>query len=240
MKQKKNIFYYLILSIAGAILILMLAFFSSTNINTIGIYDRLFIAGISIPGCIFGISLAFYPGWYRKSMKFENQKVNKENTQKIVRKRKGHHPDCDQFQNHTIRFNNKTFCTGCFGLAIGSIIAILLLSSYVFIDIQQPISILYFFIILGLIIIGLVYVEIMFPKRNTILHVISNVFLMISFLLLTIGIFEITGSKIYGLITVILSFLWLDTRIQLSKWRHTMICHNCVEPCKMYFNLFYY
>ena len=239
MKQIKNIFYYLFLSIAGAILLLLTSFNTST-INVIGIYDRLFIAGTSIIGCVFGISIAFYPGWFRINSKSRNHGKKKENPQGIVRKRKGHHPDCDQFQNHIFRIKNKTFCSGCFGLAIGSIISILVMIIYVFIEIQQPVIVFYYFITIGLIIIGLVYIEIMLPKRITILHVISNAFLIISFLLLTIGIFEITGNKIYGAITVLLSVLWLDTRIQLSKWRHIMICHNCAESCKMYFNPFYY
>lgn len=233
LKQKNNIFYYLILSIVAGIFVIILAFFSSSRTNTIMIYDKLLIVGIATIGCLFGISLAFRPGWYKKSMK-EKYDKNRSNTQKTPRKRKGHHPDCDQFQTHTFTKRNKIICSGCFGLAIGSFIAIILMVIYLFIDSYQPSSIFYLFIISGLIIIGIVYVEIILPKRLTIVHVISNVFLMLSFFLLTIGIFEITGNKMYGVSTVLLSFLWLDTRIQLSKWHHTLICNDCNETCKMY------
>ena len=159
---------------------------------------------------------------------------NRKQTQKTARKRKGHHPDCDQFQNHTIRIDNKTLCAGCLGLSIGAILSIFLMILYIVIRGELSFTTFYFFMFLGLIIISLVYIEIMLPIRYTIIHVISNVFLVISFLLIVVCIFEITGNKIYGAVSILLSFLWLDTRIQLSNWRHTLICKNCDENCKMY------
>ena len=229
--MKKKLFYYLILSIAAGFLILLLAFFSSPNTNVTTFYDRLLIVGIATIGCLSGVSLAFRPGWYRKPL--HRTHINNTNTKKI-RNRIGHHPDCNRFRSHTITINNKKICSGCLGLALGAVIAIILMIGYLFADIPKSIGIFYIFIISGLVIICFVYIEIILTKRSTIIHIVSNIFLMLSFLLLTIGIFEITGNRMYGIITVILSFLWLDTRIQLSKWNHSLICDNCKETCKMY------
>ena len=234
MKQVKNVYYYLFLSIVAAALLLVLTFFSSSIINTIETYDKLFICGVFITSCILGISLAIFPGWFNRFTKHEKHDANRKIIQKITRKREGHHPDCDQFKNHTIKIKNKTLCTGCFGLSIGSVISIILMIIYVLIDSNQSSTIFHFLIFLGLIVIGLTYVEIILPVRNAVVHVISNIFLVISFLLITISIFEITGNKIYGTISVIISFLWLDTRIQLSNWQHARICKHCSERCKMY------
>lgn len=235
MKQKTNVIYYLILSITAAILLLTLAFFNSSNTTSVDIYDKLFVGGVFITICLFGISLAIYPGWFKRFTKQEKHSPNKKQTQKTTRKRKGHHPDCDQFQNHTIRIDdNKMLCAGCLGLSIGAILSIFLMILYIVIGNELSFTTLYFFMFLGLIIIGLVYVEIMIPIENIIIHVLSNVFLVISFLLIVICIFETTGNKIYGAVSILLSFLWLDTRIQLSNWRHTLICKNCDENCKMY------
>lgn len=230
----KNIFYYLIISTAAAFLLLVLTFFSSSNINTIGTYDRLFVGGVFITSCIFGISLAIYPGWLRRSLKIGSHGVNRQHAQKTMMKWKGHHPECDQFQSHTIGMRNKKLCAGCFGLSIGSIISIFLMIIYVIIVSEWPSIIFHFLLFLGLIMIGLVYIEIMLPIRHAIVHVISNVLLVIGFLLIAIGILEITGSKIYGTISIFLSFLFLDARIQLSNWRHAQTCKNCSEKCKMY------
>ena len=234
MKQKTNVIYYLILSITAAVLLLTLAFFNSSNTASVDIYDKLFVGGVFITICLFGISLAIYPGWFKRFTKQEKQNPNRKQTQKTARKRKGHHPDCDQFQNHTIRINNKMFCAGCLGLSIGAILSIFLMILYIVIGGELSFTTFYFFMFLGLIIIGLVYIEIMLPIRHTIIHVISNAFLVISFLLIVVCIFEITGNKIYGAVSILLSFLWLDTRIQLSYWQHSLICNNCTEQCKMY------
>lgn len=234
MKQKTNVIYYLILSITAAVLLLTLAFFNSSNTASVDIYDKLFVGGVFITICLFGISLAIYPGWFKRFTKQEKQNPNRKQTQKAARKRKGHHPDCDQFQNHTIRINNKMFCAGCLGLSIGAILSIFLMILYIVIGNELSFTTFYFFMFLGLIIIGLVYIEIMLPIRHAIIHVLSNAFLVIIFLLIVVCIFEITGNKIYGAVSILLSFLWLDTRIQLSYWQHSLICNNCTEQCKMY------
>lgn len=234
MKQQKNIFYYLTLSIAAAFLLLILAFFSPSNISIIGTYDKLVIGGAFITSCIFGISLAIWPSWHKKLVISRNHDANKQQEQKTNRERQGHHPNCNQFQNHIIRIKNKTYCAGCLGLTIGSIISIFFMIIYLIIASNNSLTTFHFFIILGFIIIGIIYIEIMLPIRHAVIHVISNIFLVIGFLLITIGIFEITGNRIYGFACILLSFLWLDTRIQLSNWRHGLICGNCTETCKVY------
>ena len=234
MKQLKNIFYYLTLSIAAAFLLLMLAFFIPSNVNTIETYDKLVIGGAFITSCIFGISLAIWPSWHKKLVISRNHGANRQQEQKTNRERQGHHPNCNQFQNHIIRIKNKTYCAGCLGLFIGSIISIFFMIIYLIIASNHSSTTFHFFIILGLIIIGLTYIEIMLSIRHAVIHIISNIFLVVGFLLITIGIFEITGSKIYGVIAILLSFLWLDTRIQFSNWQHASICEYCNKTCKMY------
>ena len=233
MKQIKNIFYYIILSIAAAVLLLILTFLNPLNTTTIGIYDKLFVGGVFITSCIFGISLAFYPRWFRRLTKHATHHLNSGKSRKITRKYRGHHPDCGNFQSHTIETKNKTLCAGCLGLSIGSIISIVLTIIYMIIIREKVATGFYYVVFLSLIIIGLAYLEIMLPIRQAVVHVISNIFLVLSFLLVTISIFEITGNKIYGILSVIISFLFLDTRIQLSNWQHTRICESCSETCKM-------
>lgn len=233
MKQNKNILYYLILSTTAAAIILLLSFVKTSTTNTVTINDKLLVAGAFIASCIFGISIAIYPGWHKKLIKKESHNLNKQ-LQKPTRKRKGHHPDCQPFKSHTITIKNKTLCAGCLGLSTGAILAIILTILYINTPLEQTNNLYHILIILGLTIISLTYIEIMLPTRKPIIHVISNILLVISFLLITISILEITKNTVYGLIAILLSFLWLDTRIQLSQWQHTRICHECTENCKTY------
>ena len=231
--MKKNyVFYYIGLSIVAALLTILIALFAKLKINTVIWYDKLFLIVIIIIGCIIGYTVAFRPGYFRKYTKTTKHAEKKQI--KIKRRREGHHPDCNKFQNHTILIHEKKICTGCLGLSIGCIMAILLAIIYLNFDITWSSMILYFFILIGLILIFLSYIETILPRKHQIFHIISNIALVLGFFLVTIGIFEITGNKIYGLLGVILSVLWLDTRIQLSNWRHSLICSKCTEKCKMY------
>ena len=232
MNQKNNVFSYLILSFAAACLLLILVFFSPSNNSSINTFDKALFGGLFSIICIFGISLAFYPGWYKKTLKRGKYSKDKQQTQKIKRMRVGHHPDCEQFQKHIIKTKNKSYCAGCLGLAIGLIISILFMIIYV---IFSNFSFNYlFFVFIGLIIVFLVYFEIFFPIKNAIIHMISNAIFVLGFFLITIGILEITGSIVYSFITILFLFLFLDTRVQISSYRHNLICDNCKEKCKIY------
>lgn len=233
MKQKKNVLSFFILSIMSAFILLIITFYSPNNTNNIGIYNRLLLAFIFIIICIFGISLSFFPGWYKESKIFINKIKEKKNLHNIKRKRQGHHPDCKQFKSHTISVKNKLFCAGCLGLAIGSIVAIFLFLLYLFFINFLP-NIFHFFVTMGLLFVFILYLEIILPIKNAYVHMISNIFFVIGFLFITIGIFEITGNIIYTAVSILILFLFLDTRIQLSSYRHFLICADCKEKCKMY------
>jgi hypothetical protein len=105
---------------------------------------------------------------------------------------------------------------------------------FLFILPRLSLTTLYFIFALGLILLPFVYAEIICPKRYASTHTILNIVLVFGFFCLTISILEITGDLIYGILTIILCFLWLDTRIQLSNWNHIRMCNSCPESCKMY------
>jgi len=234
LKQNRIVFHYIILSIASAVLLLILIYLNSLNTAVIEIYDKLFVGLIFIASCIFGISLALYPNWFRISTKHTTVHLDGEKSKMNTRKYKGHHPDCGNFWSHTVEIKDKILCAGCLGLSIGSIMSIILTIFYILFIRNESATEFYYVVFIGLAIIGFVYTEIILPLRHAIVHVISNIFLVLSFFLINIGIFEITGNKMYYILSMVISFLFLDTRIQLSNWQHARICESCSETCKMY------
>ena len=233
MKPKNNVSYHLSLSFFAAVFILILAFYGSLDNISISFYDRMLVVGFFIIICIFGVSLSFFPGWYKRFIKNKDQGSKSQKFQKKPRKRKGHHPDCDSFISHVIKLNNKTYCAGCFGLAIGSVLSIFLGIIYLFYFDKLFFNFNYL-IFVGLILTFLGFLETIKSIKNAIIHIVANVFLIIGFFLIVIGMFEITGNMIYMVICIIFSFLFLDTRVQMSRFNHNMICNNCKEKCKMY------
>lgn len=232
--SNKQIYQYILLSIIAAILIILLVFFGDTNTGT-NLNIRLFVGLTFIICCIFGILFAKYPGWIKRIFKNVNhnisplEKVNKKNV-----KYEGHHPNCNRFDNHTINFYGKKYCAGCFSLAIGSVLSIVLMVFYIVIFPRFSQNIYYILIFLGLGIICFCFFEIKIRKSNSIFHVFLNSFFVVSFFLITVGVLEITGELLFGFVAIVFSFLWLDTRAQLSFWQHSKICAECNKNCKMY------
>jgi hypothetical protein len=233
LKQEKNVYYYLILSFIASFFLLIISFFPSSNNNFSGIYDKYLVVLLFVIICLFGISLAFYPRWYKRFKTDKKAKSGIKQDNKNIRHRKGHHPDCDQFKKHTLKIKNKTICAGCTGLALGSVISIILILIYLFLTVNYPVF-FHLLLILGLIMVFQIYLEIVISIRNTLVHSLSNALHVVGFFLITISIFEITGSVIYSFIAILFSFLFLDTRIQLSSYNHSVICKKCKEDCKMY------
>jgi len=194
---------------------------------------RLYIALIFIIICFFGFTLSFYPRWYNTIIK-NNKKINiNDNLNNKKRKREGHHPDCIKFRNHVIKIKKKKYCAGCLGLGIGSLISIFLIIYYVTLYNSGYSIIFQYYFFLGLLIIILSYFE-LFINNNPFLHFLSNIFFIIGFLMIIFGTLENTSDLIYVLIAILGSFLFLETRIQISLLKHINICNKCINNCKMY------
>jgi hypothetical protein len=217
------VIYYLIFSTIGAALLIVASVVSYSDQNIIHMSDKVVVGGAFIISCIFGIFAAVKP-----------DRIYPKGGQQSQIKMIGHHPDCEAFNNHVIKIKNTILCPGCYGLALGCVISILLMSGYIVFPIKIQLIHLYIVVILGMLLIVLNYVEITIPARRAYFHLISNIFLVISFFLIILGILHLTGNMIYGLLAVLISYLWLDTRVQLSVWRHSQVCQNCNESCKVY------
>jgi hypothetical protein len=191
----------------------------------------LFLTGLFLTSCIFGISIAIYPNWWRK-----NNKNHAIDTQRVKTKRffHGHHPDCIMFKSHVIIIKNKPRCAGCLGLFIGALLSIFLMMLYLVSPFKIPIIFYYILILIAIFVLIFVYIEIVLLKRHVFFHILLNIFLILSFFLITICVVELTENLIYSTLTILLCFLWLDTRIHLSKYKHQKICANCKQSCKSY------
>lgn len=230
----KNAILYLILSTITFFLTIMIIFFSETSTN-FPFIDRIILGLVFILSCILGVSFAIYPGWLSRLFKINRNKYPKSiKSMRNKKKYRGHHPDCDKFRDHVVEINEKDYCSGCLGLTIGLMIAIILMIVYLLSNPIISYRIYLLMVFFGIIIIMINFFEILFKKRKKIVHLILNILLIVSFFLITISIFEITGKLTFGFITIIFSFLWIDTRAQLSFLKHRIICLECKHECKMY------
>ena len=226
MKKNDQLIRYLVLSFSALILISIIGLIIQTKQATF--YDRLIVSLIFILSLLFGISISIRPGWYKPKKNIDYENNIKENSIDY----KGHHPNCKGFSDHTITIKNKIYCAGCFGLLVGSLINIILIILFLVFDI---IIIDYFlFLLIGIFLVTALFLIILFTNRKPFTRVLTNAIFMLSFFFIIISTLEITGSFIFGLLAGLLCFLFIDTRIKISKWTHVKICSNCEKNCKRY------
>jgi hypothetical protein len=119
-------------------------------------------------------------------------------------------------------------------LAVGSIASILLMSVLIAISPQFPAGVWQVFLVSGLAMVGAKYLEPVVFQGDASVRFVFNALLVLGLLFVVIGAFQLTGNVIFGLLAIVLSFLFLDTRVQLSTIRHSQTCTSCRENCKAY------
>ncbi len=217
----------------GILLLSAIMLQASRSIVRLSFVERVFLGSIFVFLCSIGVSLCVRPNWMtRKVLKKDTMRVNQGH--EVIRCFIGHHPDCSVFDHHRITFGKKTWCAGCIGLLIGCLLSSGLMILYVLWNLilaASMYSVLFFF---GILCIILVYAELFIGSRWRLIHILLNSMLIVGFFFITISIGEQTGDVVDGFFTIVLCLLWLDTRIILSKWRHSLLCNNCPESCKTY------
>ena len=228
MNQKKIVIFYIVLSLLMSIFLLFLNFYS-IPITIISSFDKFILSLIFIIICIIGFSVSIKPRWYKKIKKISyNKKIRNKKKIKV-----GHHPNCKSFRNHIIIIKNKKYCSGCIGLGIGAFFSIVLTIIYLLYAIRYE-NFYYSIFIFGLFFIFSSFLESLLYNRNSKIHLLSNVLLIIGFNFIIISTLENSGNLIYAMIGLIAAFLFLETRIQISFFNHRNICYNCESDCKIY------
>lgn len=146
---------------------------------------------------------------------------------------RGHHPDCERFSAHIFRIGERTFCTGCTGLLVGGLAALVGAVLYFFGNwrIEQG-----GFLVIWVGVLGVGAGLLQFPLFNTrrsLVRLSLNTFFILGMFLILIGADGLAGNLFVDLFLICLSAFWLFTRMSLSRWDHRRICYACeVETCK--------
>lgn len=227
MKLRRVVNLYVVLSaVATLLLLLVFTLKDATDVET---RSRQIITGLFMASCLFGISLAFKPNWRWLFMKKATARKGRPGID--LPPKKGHHPACGRFRRHVISTVSKVHCAGCLGLAVGAVIAIFLAVTYYiqpgFIPWNRMVP------LMGLLLIAMTMAGTL-SRIGTHGRLILNVIFVPGFFFIVVGVLELTGSLIFAFLTLVFCFLWLDTRIQLSRWAHHGICRRCSRTCKTY------
>ena len=233
MRKINTLFIYLIFSFIAAVLLILLVGLTPSPSTSFSFVEKSGIASAFILCCCVGISFTFKPNWLRQYVSKSKNQIH-EMQPKGKQSFQGHHPVCLTFQSHTIHWQGKMWCAGCLGLCVGLCVSIALMILYLILEFQPKQITALLLLLLGLFILAVVFIEIYHRKRHTKVHVFINSLLPLSFFLAIVAVVGATGELLYGFLSLLLCFLWLDTRIQLSKSHHNILCRKCAETCKMF------
>jgi len=224
----------LILSMAGAIIVLALAWLGASAHDVVQLNDKLIVGVPLLASFLLGVSLAVKPRWMKGLRRDAVHSADVSPRRSPDRGRRGHHPDCEHFRSHTIQAGSKVLCAGCTGLALGSIVSIAVVCFFITVPSNVPLAVSVIMVAAGTLLAVASMLHSEWLDAGGYSRLVGNFLMPVGFLLVAAGLLETTGNAACGLAGVLISFLWLDTRIRLSRRRHIRICSGCGEPCKSY------
>jgi len=184
--------------------------------------------------CTFGILATQFPRWcsraFHLSEDFGNATIIGQYGKKPSCagrfKVRGHHPDCGNFSEHVIKIGKGKFCSGCTGLCLGAIAALVATFAYA-LNLLQTDLYAVFFGILGTSLGLLQSTHPLNLKIKSNLRLFSNFCLVLGSCLIFIGVDSAARSFEIDSFLILLIIFWIVTRISLSQWNHEKICKTC-------------
>jgi hypothetical protein len=218
---------YIVLSVVAAAMLSLLAWMESLRGGQPTSTDRLAVGGALAAACVFGLLRSVRPGGLRMKGGSTDSTARPPK-----RSRVGHHPDCGAFASHVLHLGTGRLCAGCAGLAIGSLVGLAVIPFYVLTAGTAGLAVP--FMLAGFVLIAAALLETARSHHSVGLHIASNAALVFGFIGVTVGATELSASMYVGVIAIVLSFLWLDTRIMISEVGHARTCARCPQDCKAY------
>lgn len=218
-------------SIFGLLLSIFFVFYTSTIADGFA-YRNLLVGSAFGAVCVLGIYAALFP-----SSCFTIPKFHKSN-KKFIRELnihekplRAHHPSCENYVTHILSIGSMKFCATCSGLLVGAILALLGTGLYFFgsLSIGDP-AIL---VLTGAAGVSLGLLQAALPKFSVgLTRFFASIFFVFGTFLMLASIDIAVKNTSIALFFVVLSIVWILTKISLSQRDHKSTCSNCsVKSC---------
>lgn len=205
----------------------MIIFPSKTLIK----FPRYAIGTIFNAICVLGIVAGIFPLKCSKITSMQTKGLDLKLSNKDY---KGHHPNCEKYYTHIVKFGENHLCTGCTGLIIGGIIA--LSGSILYFYFNYPYIYDETSLSLGLILVILGLIQHKIDFDNPFLHIVLNIGFVVGSFLLLASLDYLYVNTFYGLYLLGMIIFWINTRIKLSQYDHYLICKSCDVSCTLTLN----
>ena len=230
--QNKIITFFLILvSIFSLILTLYLINYSN-NFEEKFSFHNIIVGSTFVCLCFIGSIASIFPRNCGKIFSYRGKK--NQNTIHSLKKSKsqGHHYQCRNYSNHTLRIRKKYLCATCSGFLTGAILGIIgsigYFSGYLQIEIMPILT----FLGAACVFFGL-FQSIIPNTRGPLSRFFAGILLVLGTYILLINLDQVRNSTFADLFFISISIFWIFTKINLSQREHKIVCLNCSEKyCK--------
>jgi len=145
---------------------------------------------------------------------------------------RGHHPTCDVFSSHVFRFGGRVFCATCSGLFLGALLSLVGVVVYFFGGWFVGGDVLLVGLV-GMLGVGFGLLQSLVVRVGWgFVRVLSGLLFVVGALFVLVAVDVLAHDFFLDVFLVLLTVLWLVTRIYLSQWEHTRMCSACgSESC---------
>lgn len=212
--------YLLAVSITGLFILLFLVLLTNPGITR---GQELIVLSVYIVICLLGMFAAVSPSSCVAITNGKNKGLSDTSSEN---KFEGHHPPCNEFENHTFTIGAKKFCSGCTGLFVGGLIAFFGTIYWVLSGAQFYSGMFEFYI--GFILVLVSFLGIYALKTSlSYLKLLFNMFLVVGSFLILIGMADVSSNLSVQIFYLLLICIWILTRSSISELNHGIICEEC-------------
>jgi hypothetical protein len=179
--------------------------------------------------CVLGIVAVLYPDPCSRILNFEKRDGYESSSRRAHESGlRGHHPTCEGYSTHVLHIGDKRFCATCSGLSVGAIVVLVGVGLYFFGNMriaENPLMLASMGVV-GLI-LGLFYPSVTPKFDNGFTRFSAGILLAAGSFLILVSMEEAAANTSIDLFFVVLSVLWILTRMSISQWEHQRTCSNC-------------
>jgi hypothetical protein len=178
--------------------------------------------------CILGIFAVLHPDSCSGILDFGKRDGYERNARRVRELAlRGHHNTCEGYSSHVLRIGDRRFCATCSGLLVGAIVVLVGIGLYFFGNLQigeTP----FMLVSVGAVglVLGLFYPLIPRFRDGFTRFSVSMLFAVGSFLIL-VSMEEAAANTSIDFFFIVLTILWILTKMSISQWEHQRICSQC-------------
>lgn len=226
-----SLIFLVFVSIFGLLLSILFVF-SLANLGDSFEFRRVVVGSVFGTICVLGIIGGLYPRSCSSVLDFQKPDTFATGSSKLSMSTfEGHHPTCGCFSSHLLHVGERKFCATCSGLVVGAV-AVLFGVGFFFFGNVEIIEANSLIVIAGAAMNAFGLLHPTFLRLRGFIRFFASIMFVAGAFLVLVSVEDAAKNTAIDLFLVLLSVLWILTKVSISRWEHQRICSQCAfEAC---------